>query len=826
MVCRDLNGEKQAETLAGEGDASEEIARIRRRLATLDAERLALKRELESLEQKQLSDRQTAERTAFVNAPVTNSSSSAEKIELFRRLFAGRPDVFPVRWENRRTGSSGYSPACSNEWAKGICGKPKVKCGQCPHQAFIPPSGDIIEKHLRGGEAHSGDFVAGVYPLLQDETCWFLAADFDQDSWADDARALLNTCHARGIAAALERSRSGNGGHVWIFFSEPVPARTARQMGSTLITETMEKRPEIGFTSYDRFFPNQDTMPLGGFGNLIALPLQRKAREIGNSVFVDNELRPYDDQWAYLSSLPRLSPDVAFSIADEAELSGRVLGVRMPVDDEQADEPWKMSPSRRSAPRRIEAAIPQSIKIVVADQVYIDRTELPPALIAQLIRLAAFQNPEFYRAQAMRLPTFGKPRVVSCAELYAQHVALPRGCLEEAIDLINSHGAVADLEDLREIGTALPANVSFQGELRRPQLKAFDVLIAHENGVLAATTAFGKTVIGAALIAHRARNTLILVHRRELLDQWVERLRSFLRIDQKQIGVIGGGKRKPTGVIDVALIQSLVRKGEVADIVGDYGHLIVDECHHLSAASFELVARRSKARYVVGLSATVARKDGHHPIIFMQCGPVRHRVDARVQAAERGIRHRARDRSTQFELPAPLASDERPSMPAIYAALAQDSVRNDLIFDDVLKSLEAKRWPIVLTERKDHLDYLQKRFSPFVRNLVVLRGGMSAKDRKAASAALNVPDSDERLILATGRYIGEGFDDSRLDTLFLTMPIAWKGTLAQYVGRLHREHDGKRDVLVVDYVDQTVPVLARMAAKRRAGYRALGYAIE
>ena len=302
-----------------------------------------------------------------------------------------------------------------------------MKCGQCPHQAFIPPSGDIIEKHLRGGDARSGDFVAGVYPLLQDETCWFLAADFDKDSWADDARALLNTCYTRGIAAALERSRSGNGGHVWIFFSEPVPARTARQMGSTLITETMEKRPEIGFTSYDRFFPNQDTMPLGGFGNLIALQLQRKAREIGNSVFVDKGLRPYDDQWAYLSSLPRLSPDAASSIVDEAELSGRVLGVRMPVDDEHADEPWKMSPSRRSAPRRIEAAIPQSIKIVVADQVYIDRTELPPALIAQLIRLAAFQNPEFYRAQAMRLPTFGKPRVVSCVELHAQHVALPRG---------------------------------------------------------------------------------------------------------------------------------------------------------------------------------------------------------------------------------------------------------------------------------------------------------------------------------------------------------------------------------------------------------------
>jgi superfamily II DNA or RNA helicase len=537
-------------------------------------------------------------------------------------------------------------------------------------------------------------------------------------------------------------------------------------------------------------------------------------------------LRPYDDQWAFLSSLPRLSAETTFKVVEEAERSGRVLGVRMPVEDEHADEPWRMTPSRRSDARRIEAVMPASIRGVVVDQVYIDRTELPPALIARLIRIAAFQNPEFYRAQAMRLPTFGRPRIVSCAELHPRHVALPRGCLDEAIDLIKSHNVDVALEDHRENGEPLPAGLSFQGELRPAQLKAFDALLPHDHGVLAATTAFGKTVLAAALIARRGRNTLVLVHRRELLNQWVARLRSFLSIDAKQIGVIGGGRRKPTGIIDVALIQSLVRKGEVSDLVANYGHLVVDECHHLSAASFELVARRSKACFVLGLSATVARNDGHHPIIFMQCGPVRHRVGALQQALERGIRHRARDRSTRFELPPSLAAAERPAMPAIYAALAQDERRNDLIFDDVLKSLEERRSPIVLTERKDHLEYLQKRFSPFVRNLVVLRGGMSAAQRRNAEAALRLPGDQERLILATGRYIGEGFDDPRLDTLFLTMPISWKGTLAQYVGRLHRQHDGKSDVLVVDYVDDAVPVLARMAAKRRAGYRALGYAIE
>ena len=802
-----------------------DLLRVRERLASLDTERSQLQLELEALEVRLASERApVVNGPAPDSAPVTNNSSSREKIELFCRLFAGRPDVFPVRWESSRSGRSGYSPACFNEWVKGICGKPRVKCRECPQQKFVPLDAGVIERHLRGGR--DGNFVAGVYPLLQDDTCWFLAVDFDKASWADDASALIETCRAKAVPAGLERSRSGNGGHVWVFFSEPVSGRVARQFGSALITEAMERRPEIGFTSYDRLFPSQDTIPLGGFGNLIALPLQHKARKFGNSVFVDTEMSPYDDQWAFLSSFPRLSAEAVYDLAQSAELSGRVLGVRTPVDDEHADEPWKMRPSRRNASRRPDVILPQKVKVTIADQIYVDRTELPSAIVAQLMRLAAFPNPEFYRAQAMRFSTFGKPRIVSCAEVHPRHIALPRGCYDEAIGLLSSYGASLDLDDLRVNGTPLPETVRFRGKLRQQQSIAFDALAKHDNGVLAATTAFGKTVVASALIGHRACNALVLVHRREILSQWVERLGSFLDIDPKQIGTIGAGKRKPTGVIDVALIQSLVRKGEVDDIVADYGNLIVDECHHISAASFELVARRSKARYVTGLSATVARKDGHHPIIFMQCGPVRHRVDARSHSVQSGILHRARERYTAFNLPEDLAMTERPSMSAIYSALAEDSSRNDLIFDDVLQSLEARRSPIVLTERKDHLEYLQQRFSRFARNVVVLRGGMSAKDRKAAHVALKVDDGEERLILAIGRYIGEGFDDARLDTLFLTMPIAWKGTLAQYVGRLHRQHDGKKDVLVVDYVDRSVPVLSKMAAKRRVGYRALGYVME
>jgi superfamily II DNA or RNA helicase len=467
--------------------------------------------------------------------------------------------------------------------------------------------------------------------------------------------------------------------------------------------------------------------------------------------------------------------------------------------------------------------LPEMVEIVLGNQVYIDRSTLPPALVNRLIRLAAFQNPEFYAAQAMRLPTFGKPRIISCAELFTKHVALPRGCFDAAINLLARMGIRPELREERFSGT--PVGTRFLGKLTTEQQTAVDALIAHDTGVLAATTAFGKTVVAAKLIAERNTNTLVLVHRQQLLDQWMARLRAFLDINADRIGVIRGGRKRPTGVIDVAIIQSLVRKGEVSDLVTDYGQLVVDECHHLSAVSFEAVARASKARYVLGLSATVTRKDGHHPIIFMQCGPVRYRVDAKEQAAVRPFTHRVIVKKTAFR-----AERKKPdalgSIQELYALLARDDVRNDMIFDDVLSALERGRSPVIITERKDHLQLIAERIAKFAKNVIVLKGGMKPKERNRATEILQaIPDGEERVILATGRYLGEGFDDARLDTLFLTMPISWRGTLAQYAGRLHRLHTTKREVVIYDYVDQDEPVLAKMAAKREAGYRAIGYEV-
>jgi superfamily II DNA or RNA helicase/very-short-patch-repair endonuclease len=757
---------------------------------------------------------------------VTNASAPAAKIALFRSLFRGREDVYPIRFESRKTGRGGYTPACANEWVRGLCEKPKVKCAVCPNRRLLPVTDEVIRRHLSGQDDRGRDFVMGVYPMLQDESCSFLAVDFDGQDWQRDVAAILEICRQWALPVGLERSRSGHGAHLWLFFAEAVPARLARNLGSCLLTEVMERRPDVGLGSYDRLFPNQDTLPKGGFGNLIALPLQKKARLCGNSVFLDEQFQPQADQWAFLASLRRISPGQCETLVREAESKGRIIGVR-PVLTLEADEdaPWTMPPSRRRKEPPIVGPLPESVELVLGDQIYIGKDHLPPALHNRLVRLAAFQNPEFYRAQSMRLPVYNKPRIIQCAEDHPHHLGLPRGCLSEVEVLLESLRIKPVLRDERSGGA--PITVSFKGELRPEQMVAAKAMLAHDTGVLAATTAFGKTVLAAWLIAQRSVSTLVLVHRQQLLAQWVERLSTFLGLAAKEVGQIGGGHRRITGVIDVAIMQSLARKGVVNDLVANYGHLVVDECHHLSAHSFELVARRAKARYVTGLSATVTRKDGHHPIIFMQCGPVRHRVDAKQQAAARPFSHAVVVRPTNFRMIEPPEEDPRLEFQALYRSLASDHVRNQLICQDVLGVVREGRRPLLLTERIEHLGHLAERLGRDIPHLIILQGGMGRKELRQALAELSaLPENAPSLLLATGKFIGEGFDHPRLDTLFLTLPVSWRGTVAQYVGRLHRLHAGKREVRVYDYADLNVPMLARMFDRRCEGYEAAGYAIQ
>ena len=762
----------------------------------------------------------------FEPGGVNQRSSTEAKVALFRSLFHGREDVYPQRFESRKTGRAGYSPACGNEWVRGICEKPRIKCSECPHQRFFFITDEVIRWHLCGRDDKGREFVMGVYPMLRDETCFFLAADFDKATWQEDATAFLQTSSQMNVPAALERSRSGNGGHVWFFFNEAVPAALARKLGTYILTKTMEGRPEVGLDSYDRLFPNQDTLPAGGFGNLIALPLQKRLRELGNSVFLDERFAPHPDQWEFLSSIRKISRREVEEIVRRADAKGQIIGVRLaPESEEDEDTPWKRPLSRSRTNVSIAEPLPESLEVILSNQIYIPKDTLPPALRNYLIRLAAFQNPEFYKLQAMRVPTYEKPRIIACAEDHPKHIGLPRGCLDEVRQTLSNLNIKAMVRDERNSG--VPLRVTFQGELRPEQTVAARAMLAHDTGVLAATTAFGKTVVAAWLIAQRGVNTLVLVHRRQLQLQWIERLSTFLGMPTGTVGRIGGGRTKATGLLDVAVIQSMVRGGLVDDSVSNYGHLIVDECHHLSAQSFEQVARQAKAKFVTGLSATVTRKDGQHPIIFMECGPVRYRGSVRDGVATHPFEHKVVVRPTGFRPLRAADPDVRIQFHKLYEELIADQDRNRLICQDVIHALREGRSPLVLTERNEHLDSLTKELTSEVPHLIVLRGGMRKKELDAIQARLAaIPTDETRLLLATGRYVGEGFDDARLDTLFLTLPVSWHGTITQYVGRLHRLFDNKREVRVYDYADLNVPMLARMFDRRCRRYEGIGYTIQ
>ena len=542
-------------------------------------------------------------------------------------------------------------------------------------------------------------------------------------------------------------------------------------------------------------------------------------RKLENSVFVDEVFIPFSDQWAYLSSLKRLSPQEVQAITDRAVRKGRVIGLKLPSEADEEQTPWERPPSGRLPEQRIKGKLPKKIQAVFAQSIFVETKGIPSELLIRIKRLAAFQNPEFFKKQKMRLSTHNTPRVIACFEELPGHVALPRGCSDALQSLLNEYGIALHLDDKRNIGT--PTAFSFHGTISDIQQQTVDELMRHDIGIFVAPPGSGKTVVGAWLAAARNCSTLVLVHRKPLLDQWVAQLSRFLDLPPKEIGTIGSGKKKSNGILDVAMMQSLIRKDEVTDLVANYGQIIVDECHHLPAFSFERVLGEVKAKYVVGLTATPYRRDGHQPIIHLQCGPTRFSLNRNQQATDEDFTRRLILRETGFSLS---DTDRGITIQEVYTRLKADRQRNHLILGDIKHSLAEGRSPILLTERKDHLEYLAGELRDTVKNLVVLHGGMGVKQRhKVMEHLASIPDNEERLILATGRYIGEGFDDARLDTLFLVLPFSWKGMLVQYAGRLHRLHPGKVEVQVYDYVDSTVPMLAKMHEKRMKGFKTIGY---
>ena len=764
-----------------------------------------------------------------VGANVHMRSTPEEKIRLFRSLFRGRKDVFARRWYSVQKGKGGYAPVCANEWRYGVCIKPKGKCSKCENRALVPLDDAIIYKHLSGKDANGQD-VIGLYPLLADDTCYFLAIDFDDGAWQENVTAVRSVCGEWGIPCGVERSRSGEGAHLWVFFEDAIPCATARKLGSALLTAAMEREGKLKLDAYDRMFPCQDTLPNGGFGNLIALPLQGQARKKGNSLFVDEMFRPFPDQWAYLSTMRKLGTEDVDALI-KVHSHGDALGNLCVV--ESTSKPWE-----RQKKVTLSALDFYGVQhIVRANMIYIPANGFAPRVRNQLLRLAAFRNPDFYKSQAMRLPIYDKPRIICAAEERDGYLALPRCCEPDLTELLETAGASYEIEDKTFTGNEI--RVGFKGELRPEQIPAAEALLAHDNGVLSATTAFGKTVIASYLISQRKVNTLVLVHTQALLNQWKKALSEFLEINEtlpefpkkrgrkkerSLIGQLGGAKNNLSGFVDIAIMQSLISKDEVRELVKDYGLVIVDECHHVSAVSFEQVLKEVNAKYVYGLTATPARQDGHQPIIHMQCGPIRYQVDAKQQAEKRPFDHAVIPKFTSFAQP---LTDETPwKITDAYAAMQINEERNNKIVADVLAAVTEGRTPIVLTERYDHAKLLAEILGEKSRNVVLLSGKGTAKEKREILQGLSQIPADEPLILvATGRYVGEGFDLPRLDTLFLAMPVSWKGTLAQYAGRLHRNYEGKQEVLIYDYVDIRVPMLERMYHKRLSGYAAIGYTI-
>ena len=734
--------------------------------------------------------------------------SNEEKVKIFMEVFKGRTDLYAKRWTSNKTGKSGYSPVCKNDFNVYKCDKPKVKCSECPFRELVPLTEDVILKHLKG------EITIGIYPLLPGDICDFLAIDFDKKTYEKDVSAFWSICDELNIPIYVEKSRSGNGAHIWIFFEESLPARIARKMGNILLTKTMEKT-SLELDSYDRLFPNQDTMPKGEFGNLIALPFQGNSSKNGNTVFVDKYFEPQKNQLEILANIKRMKSDEVYKFVDEFK-------------DDDYKEPEIEEISDDDIPKKDnikDILFTNNVECIFDNQIYIKKLKLLPNEISYLKRLASFTNPKFYELQKLRMPIFYKttPRIISCFDEDDRFLILPRGCMEKIKEICEKSNVKLIVKDKREQGSEI--DYKFNGKLSKKQEKAMNDLISHETGVLCATTGFGKTVIGAKIISELKTNTLVIVNRNNLLDQWKERLSYFLDINKKEIGQCGASKENLNGKLDVASFQSLFKKDNLEELVKSYGLVIVDECHHVSAFSFEKVLKAIRSKYVYGLTATPTRKDGWHKIIYMQCGDIRVRVSNKELKQNKEMEHTVIVKKTNYKY---IPNDEKDKIliSEILNDMCHNVFRNSLIIEDIKKCVADGRTPIVLTERVDHLKILKENLEELDIPVVIYKGNMGKKKTKEIQDIIKEADENNkpRIILATSSSIGEGFDDSRLDTLFLTMPVSWKGRIIQYVGRLHIEHEDKEKVIVYDYLDN-MKILEKMYNRRLKGYKIAGYEI-
>jgi len=773
--------------------------------------------------------------------------------KFFYSMFKGRRDVYSKRAgkPNAKTGKTGYYTQCWNFWKDGVCLKKtgkQIKCGDCSNQSYRQLKGDVVINHLKGEREDCAD-VIGLYPMHLDETCNFLVFDFDNhddktsgddfantdDEWIDEVNAMRTICIENHVDVLVERSRSGEGAHIWMFFEEPIPAAVARKFGTALLTKGAESVNLKSFKSYDRMLPAQDRMPEGGLGNLIALPLQGQALKKGNSAFIDVSWNAFPNQWEILRSINKLSKLFIKEKIKEWGVDG-VLGILAEdmsgdskVKNEEESKPWEKKMQQFNA-----SDIDGTLKFTLANQIFIETDNIRNRMQNQIRRMAAFRNPEYYKKQAMGFSTQGISQIISCSRDIANYICMPRGCEEKFLERLNNSGIQYKLEDCRQDGKKI--SVEFKGELYPEQKKAVAKMLKYDTGVLGAATAFGKTAVGAFLVSERKVNTLVLVHNREIMKNWVDDFGKFLEIDEappeyktpkgnvrRRKNVIGrmyAGHNSVTGIIDIVMISSLGKKGEINQLVKEYGMVIMDECHHAGAQTSEEVLNEVNAKYMYGLTATPKRDDGQEQKIFMQFGPIRYRYTAKDRAKEQGIEHFVYPRFTRLVH----VNGEKLKINEAYKEVITSNVRNNQIVDDVIMSLANGRTPLVLTKVKDHAAYLYEQLKTKADHVFLLQGGRSNKERdKIRSQMQAVPESETMILVAIGQYIGEGFNYPRLDTMMLTMPVAWSGNVEQFAGRLHRDYEGKRDVIIYDYVDSHINVLRKMYPKRLRTYKEIGY---